>query len=434
MRKIHRKISILLILVLLVVSITACKPAEETETEAQQIEDDSETQPEEEEEAVEEPAELSGSIDFWVYEPDAGKPEAAEALDTLKADFEAANPGTTINIVQVPKNDFNTKLNAAIVAGTSPDASYLDQPLVARFALDGVLAQIPSGLLDESTLYQGALNTNRVDGTLYGLPISQTCIALYYNKDLVPNPPTTWDELIVIAEEVYDPENQIAAMEVPRGGWAAWIFPAFVATAGGTMLDEANQVVTFGEQPAIDALTLWTTLSVYSPKEITDSENSFQTGHTAMKLSGPWEIDGLRNDWPDFNWGVTLVPANVANGSNIGGDNTVVYSTSENQSLAWAWLKFLTDPEPNLLISRDVMGNFPINLADATGSWVDDNEALLIFMEQMKSAQARPTHPDWLQINDELVATAIDDAIDNGIDPATALHDAAEKAKELLGW
>ena len=431
MRKFHRNISFLSIIILLVVSLAACKPAAQPTTEPQEDEVFSET---EAVDATEEPAALSGSIDFWVYEPDAGKPEAAAALETLKADFEAANPGTTINIVQVPKNDFTTKLNAAIAAKTAPDASYLDQPLVARFALDGVLASMPDGLLDESTLYQGALNTNRVNGTLYGLPLSQTTIALFYNKDLVPDPPTTWDELISVAEAVYDPENQVAAFEVPRGGWAAWIFPAFVATAGGTMLDEENKVVSFGEQPAIDALTLWKTLAEYSPKEITDSQNAFQTGHTAMKLSGPWEIDGLRNDWPDLNWGVTLVPANVANGSNIGGDDAVVYAKSQNPDLAWAWLKFLTDPEPNLLISRDIMGNFPINLADATGSWLNGDEALLLFMEQMKTAQARPTNPDWLQINDEMVATAIDDAIDNGVDPATALQTAAENAKALLGW
>ena len=431
MRNFHRNISYMFVVILFVVSLAACKPAAEPTSVIQPTEAVSESQTDE---TVEEPAALSGSIDFWVYEPDAGKPEAVEALESLKADFEAANPGTTINIVQVPKNDFTTKLNAAIVAGTAPDASYLDQPLVARFALDGVLASMPEGLLDEATLYQGALNTNRVGGRLYGLPLSQTCIALYYNKDLVPNPPTTWDELITIAEEIYDPDNQIAAMEVPRGGWGAWIFPAFVATAGGTMLDEENHIVSFGEQPAIDALELWVTLASFSPTEITGSENAFQTGHVGMKISGPWELDGLANDWPELNWGVTMVPSKVSEGSNIGGDNAVVYSTTENPDLAWAWLKFLTDAEPNLLISRDVMGNFPINLADATGEWVDDNEGLLVFMEQMKYAQARPTNPDWLQINDELVGTAIDNALDNGVAPATALQDAAKSAKELLGW
>lgn len=431
MRKFLRKISFLTIIILLIGSLAACTQSEEPASESQQTENESEP---ESGETTGEPVALSGSIDFWIYEPDAGKPEAFEALDTLKADFEAANPGTTINIVQVPKSDYTTKLNAAIAAGTAPDASYLDQPLVARFALDGVLASMPDGLLDESTLYQGALNTNRVNGTLYGLPLSQTTIALFYNKDLVPDPPTTWDELIAVAEAVYDPENQIAAMEIPTGGWGAWIFPAFVATAGGTMLDEENHIVSFGEQPAIDALELWVTLASYSPTEITGSENAFQTGHVAMKLSGPWDLDGLANDWPDLNWGVTLIPSKVSEGSNIGGDNAVIYSTTENPDLAWAWLKFLTDPEPNLLISRDVMGNFPINLEDATGDWVDDNEGLLLFMEQMKYAQSRPTNPDWLQINDELVATAIDDAIFNDVSPATALQEAAESAKELLGW
>jgi multiple sugar transport system substrate-binding protein len=425
----YRKPNLLTILVAtaLLASLVACQAQLPAAPQAQPV-------------AVEKPqtmgdqTTLSGFIDFWVYEPDPGKPEAVSTLDNLKREFETANPGTKVNIIPIPKNDFNTKLNAAIAAKTAPDASYLDQPLVARFALDGVLDQMPAGLLDESTLYQGALNTNRVNGKLYGLPLSQTCVALYYNKDFVPNPPKNWDEMLAVAKQVYSEENRIAAFELPRGGWGAWLFPGFVTTAGGTMLDESKKVIGFSQQPAVDALTLWKELLPYSPRDITDGQNAFQTGHIAMKISGPWEIDGLKNDWPDLNWGVTLIPAKVANGSNIGGDNAVVYSTSQNKALAWAWLKFLTDPEPNLALSLKVMGNFPINLADASGEWLKDSPELQVFMEQMKYAQARPTVPDWLKINDELVAKAIDDVLDNNVSPVDALDEAAEKAKQILGW
>jgi len=381
-------------------------------------------------------AAFGASIDFWTYE--AASPSGLEALEQLKADFEALSPGNRVNIIPIPKGDFNTKLNTAIATGEVPDASYLDQPLVALFSEDGVLDSVPEGLIDESTLYQGALNTNRVGGTLYGLPLSQTCIAMYYNKDLISDPPETWDELMQVAKEVYDPDKQIAAFSFNwghlGGGWGAWLWHAFVVTAGGQLLDEENHVVSFAEQPAIDALQLWIDLLKYSPLEILESENSFQTGHVAMMISGPWEIAGLRENWPDLNWGVALIPKKACFGTNIGGDNGVVYAASDNKALAWAWLKFLTLPESNLVLSRQVMGNFPINLTVAKGDWLAGDKALATFMEQMKYAQARPRVKEWLKINDEILGKALSEALGGEKTPAEALNDAAEKVKQLLGW
>jgi len=86
-------------------------------------------------------AAFGAAIDFWIYE--AAGPAGEVALEQLKADFEALCPGNTVNIIPIPKGDFNTKLNTAIAVGEAPDASYLDQPLVALFAEDGLLAPVP---------------------------------------------------------------------------------------------------------------------------------------------------------------------------------------------------------------------------------------------------------------------------------------------------
>ena len=94
MHKIFRNISLLTLVIMLIVSLAACNAAKQPVVESQPTEAVAET-------AAVEPTEeivvLSGSIDFWVYEPDPGKPESAAALEKLKTDFEAANPGTTIN-------------------------------------------------------------------------------------------------------------------------------------------------------------------------------------------------------------------------------------------------------------------------------------------------------------------------------------------------
>jgi multiple sugar transport system substrate-binding protein len=378
--------------------------------------------------------ELSGAIDFWIYQPNNASGQ--EAMDALKAKFEQANPGATVNIVYVPKGDYNTKLNTSIATNSQPDASFLDQPLVARFVDDGVLEPAPDGLIDEATFYAGALNTNRVGGVLYGLPLSQTCVMLFYNTELVPAAPQTWDAMVQIARDIHEQNPDIAAFETPHygGDWAGWLFPAFVATAGGQMLDEENQQVTFAEPPAVEALALWKELFQYSPPAISDAQNAFANGRVAMKISGPWEVEGLRTNFPKLQWNVAPIPQRVQPGTNIGGENGVVFKNSDNKILAWAWLSFLTESEHNLELNDKVLGNFPIRIDVAESAWAQADPVRPLFLDQLQYAQPRPRVKEWLQINDEIVGKAIEEAIDGDQDPQQALQAGAAKAAELLGW
>src|SRR3712207_8710549 len=44
-----------------------------------------------------------------------------------------------------------------------------------------------------------ALDAARLDGKLYGIPLFVESVGLIYNKALVPEPPTTWEELVTTA-------------------------------------------------------------------------------------------------------------------------------------------------------------------------------------------------------------------------------------------
>lgn len=373
---------------------------------------------------------VSGSITFWMYQVN---PNLSATMQTLKSQFQSSHPGTTINVVTVPKDDFNTKLATAISTGTQPDASMLDQPLVAKFAGDGSTAQVPDGLIDRSDFFQAALNTNLYNNTLYGLPVDQVCVGLFYNKDLLPTAPTTWDEMVADAKKVYNPDKQIAAISFPTsGGYAGWVFPAFVNQAGGTMLDEQSKKVTFADKPGVDALTYLKQLYAYSPARIVNATNSFATGHVAMLVSGPWEISGFKQNFPDLHWGAALLPKGVRNGSNIGGEDLVVYKHSKNQALAWEWLKFLTEKDANRQFN-EADGQFPINVHSGALQ-AGDAAANAVFADQLQYAQARPTNPNWLNINDNVVGKAVENALIKGQDPQAALDAAAAQAKTILGW
>ncbi|MEA4884029.1 MAG: ABC transporter substrate-binding protein [Clostridia bacterium] len=380
-------------------------------------------------------AAAKGAVSFWVYEPELKR----EQLEKAVALFERET-GYDVEITYIPKSDFNTKLNTAIATGQAPEVSYLDQPLVPRFAVDGILLNLDPYAdgktgIDRSKYYQGALNTNVVGKKLYGLPLNQTCVALYYNRDLIKTPPTTWDEWIDMAKKVYK-KGQIAAMEVPPGGgWGAWLFPAFVASAGGRMVSDDETKVAFDEQPAIDALKLWLEMRKYSDKEVQDSANSFQNGLVATKISGPWEISGFRQNFPNLKFGVALVPAKTKDGihaSNIGGENLVIYKSAKNPQAAWELIRFLTYRPENAILCAEVTGNFPVLLEAAQDDRYRKDESLKVFLKQMETAQARPRMTSWLKINDEIVGKALDQALSGELSPEEALKQAAKKANLLI--
>ncbi|MEI5905577.1 ABC transporter substrate-binding protein [Bacillus spongiae] len=375
------------------------------------------------------------TIDFWVFEP--GLKEHKDNLNALVDEYEEAND-VTVKTTFVPKDDFNTKLNSAIAVGQNPDVSYLDQPLVPKFAGDGTLLELDEYAdgengIDRTKYFKGAFETNIVDGKLYGLPLNQSTVALFYNKDLVATPPTTWEEWIAMAEDVYK-KDEIAAFEgIGTGGWAAWLFPAFVHSGGGSMVNADETQATFGEKEGIEAAELLEKLYEYSDLAVRDSQDAFGNGKLATKISGAWEIDAFQTNFPDLNFGVALIPAKegVQSYSNIGGEDLVVYENTKNADAAWGLVKFLTSAENSIAIA-DITGNFPVQVEAAEDPKYAEDEYLSVFLQQMETAVARPRLTDWLKVNDEVIGNALEEITLSNKDAKETLEKAQDRADEIL--
>ncbi|MBF8190061.1 ABC transporter substrate-binding protein [Nonomuraea sp. K274] len=369
------------------------------------------------------------TLTFWMYQDRT--PQAGQVIEKVRQDFEQANPGVAVKIVKIPKDDYNTKLGSAVAGASAPDAGILDQPLVSKYALDGTIKEVPAGLIDEAGFYKGALDTNRAGGKLFGLPQDQTTVALFYNRKLVPAPPKTWDELKQVAARVHAADANVAGMNVPKGdGYGAWMFPGVVHGAGGQMVDDAGKKVLFDQPPAVEALQLWVDLLKSSPRQITDSDKPFENGLAAMTITGPYDVPTIREQFPDLDFGVAPLPYKTEPAGNIGGENSVVFSTSENADLAWKWLAFMNNAANNGPVA-DALGGFPVNLKAQVVAGGPEQAA---FLEQLKVAHARPAVPQWIQVNDEIIAPALESALVGKATAQQALTDAAARTRSLLGW
>mgnify|MGYP000273193676 FL=1 len=52
-----------------------------------------------------------------------------------------------------------------------------------------------------------------------------------------------------------------------------------------------------------------------------DVMNQFISGNIAMMVNGPWQVPTMREQAPDLNWDVTLLPKDAEYASCLGGEN-----------------------------------------------------------------------------------------------------------------
>lgn len=372
-------------------------------------------------------------ITFWAYAP--GDQVRTQLIEGLVTKYNQEHPGTRVKLFFVPKGDFNTKINTSIAVGANPDCSYLDSGLVSRFAKDNILLCLDdfvnAGDLDLKEFYPSALKMVKYDQKYYGIPLNQTCIALFYNKELIKKVPTTWAELLQTAKEVYVP-GKVAAFAVPKGdGYGSWMFPAFVASAGGNMLNDTETKAAFNQPAGIEALQLWVELLKYSPRLITDSANAFELGRVAMTLNGPWSIEGIKINFPKLKYGIALIPKKAQYATNIGGESLVIYQNTKDPPAAWDFIRYLMLDE-NQIVMSEVAGNFPVKKTLVNHPNFQGDQDKKMFMEQIQYAVSKPTVESWTRINDEIVAKAIDAALNQRASVENALNEAAQDCDAVL--
>jgi N,N'-diacetylchitobiose transport system substrate-binding protein len=148
------------------------------------------------------PAKLSGSIDVWIMDP--GSPAVQKVVKGYGTSFEAAHPGTKINIEFVPWAQAHDKFTTSIAGGKTPDVAEMGTTWTPEFADEGAFEQVAkpapgqyvSSLIDAATL----------DGKVWGKPWYAGSRALIYRKDVLKKagvqPPKNWDEMLAAAKAI----------------------------------------------------------------------------------------------------------------------------------------------------------------------------------------------------------------------------------------
>jgi len=350
-------------------------------------------------------------LQYWHTHSDA---EAAQ-LDQVIADFEAANPGITIEPTRYAYNDFKTALLTAMSSGDVPDVVRLDIAWVSEFANQDALVQLDGNLPDFDTIsagvFSGPLSTNYWNGHYYGLPLDTNTQVLLWNKSIfeaagIANPPATMEEFAKVVCDLSDEANN--KWGYAQGGTYFWAPAPVFYTMGGKIVDEKITTATgyINGPESVAAFTLLKDLydkGCMSPNLLgggiaTDAGHA--EGTYAMIIDGPWMVDIYKSNYPDFQVNFAPIPTGPdgTNSSVVGGEDVVILDGTKNQEAAMKWMTYLLSVDAQKMMAG--VGQMPV-----LTSLVGDSSMppyFGVFQEQLKTAQARVPHPLWSDMDNAI--------------------------------
>ena len=385
------------------------------------------------------PAAEPVTIKYWHTMSDA---ESAK-LDEVIATFEAANPGIKVAATRYAYSDFKTALLTAIAGGDVPDTARMDIAWVSEFASQGALSQLDGAMPDfdaiAASVFPGPLSTNKWDGHYYGLPQNTNTQVLVYNKASfeaagITTPPATMEEFATAACAMTDAAK--GTYGFAEGGTYFWApAPIFYAMGGKVTDPEITTATGFVNGPeSVAAFSMLKDLynkGCLSPSLLgggiaTDAGQG--TGIYGMIIDGPWMVDIYKGNYPDLKYDFALIPAG-ANGTSsvVGGEDVVILGDSKHVAEAQKWMSYLMGADAQKALAQ--VGVIPTLSALAGDASLPAYFG--IFMEQLKTAQARVPSPKWSDM-DNAINNAYQRILKGEQDPQTALDQAATEINALL--
>ncbi len=220
---------------------------------------------------------------------------------------------TGVQVTVEHPEDAPGKFQQAAAAGKGPDIWIWAHDRIGEWIAGGLLQPLSPSKKALADLDPLALKAFSVGGKTWGYPISIEAVALVYNKDLVPVPPKTFDDVIALDKKLsasgkkailWDYNNTFFTWPLLAAGGA---YP-FKLKADGNFDAADTGVANAGALKGTELLANLIKTGVM-PKGAgyADMEAGMAQGKVAMMINGAWSWDNLKKS--NINFGVTKIPS-----------------------------------------------------------------------------------------------------------------------------
>jgi ABC-type glycerol-3-phosphate transport system substrate-binding protein len=408
-------------------------------------------------------------IQVWHTEVE---PQTVKTIqDTSIKEFEQKFPGFKIRQQALGWGDLNTKLLAALAAGSPPDLTQLNPFMTASLHVKGLLRpmdQLIQAVGGEKEIHEATLKLQHFDGKYYG--ITHAIGATYFceRRDLREKtgikPPETFDDMLKLCAALT--EGTRYAFQMPGEKlYMGFVHPAeWLASNGGTWVDAKTWRPQLNGKSMVEILEYLQKLNKFQPagwsgQKYLDTQAALATGRIAMSyLSGARAIGYIEKYAPegmrDPEHFAPLLrprgPSGKIGTTTMDGENWAVFTQSKYPSEAFEFLRLFYKREHYLAYCHSV----PIHLTPIFTSMLNDptylahprikkwklwHDVMLTALAQKRLLPLGFTRPEdnllpFLAELDgsSIVADMVVEVMVGGKEPRAEAERAQKRAEELL--
>jgi len=303
-----------------------------------------------------------------------------------------------ILLLAVPYDAFSDKISAAVPRGHGPDLFIFAHDRVGDWAESNIVEPIEFWMTEAHAnrfLYK-TINSLAYKESLYGLPLAFKSTILFYNKAMVPTPPTTTDELLAVGRKLTDRKAGRFGLVYNNANLyfhAGWLFGHGAVIFDGkgkprVNSPEARAAISFardmggkkGIVPPESSATLTTSL--------------FNQGKAGMAISGPWMLGEIAKE---MDVGLAPLPTVSSTGKPaapfLGAEGIMMSARSRQKKAAFRAMTFLASDE--MATHRALRARQPVaNRAAWEHPKLKADPVLSAFRKQLDTATVMPGTPE----------------------------------------
>jgi multiple sugar transport system substrate-binding protein len=357
---------------------------------------------------------------FW------GSPAEDQAVRKALKDFEAANPGITVEPLYAvySGNEYDAKMKAMSESDTLPDTGYFGGQFYDYASNDFFLDLTPyverDGIKKDYLPQTWIMYKDRI----FGAYTAAEAQVMYYNKKVlqdagVPLPPTdykkawTWDQAVGYWKKLtidtagkhpgdagFDPKH-VARFGIFHESWTGMLWPR-IWSNGGDVFSADGKDVLIDRPETIQAIQQLADLknkhmvmsspglTEYNATGKTDPKVLLQNGQIAFYVSGAWELLDFAK--MDFALGVGALPIGKKAAQVYVSGVNVVFKKTKHPEEAWKLQKWMMTPERTLGLYADGLwmptkASWYTNKADLA-KWLDNKAHPKGFKEAVVDSMA----------------------------------------------
>jgi maltose-binding protein MalE len=374
------------------------------------------------------PTELTvqGTISIWHSWDEASLP----ALVQIISEFQQKYPDVLFDVLYVPAEDLADRFAEETRNNSGPTLLLGPAEWGPPLYDDGLIENL-SGLASQERL--AALNQPALGGAIYddatiGLPYSLQGVVLYRNKDIITLSPTTFDELVTLAET--STQGEVIGAILERSFYYSG---GHLNGVGGRLMDE-NYQPAFNDARGLAWIEMLSRFAEAGPPNDFSDEDleRFKQGTVGWIIDGTWNMRDLAaaigpeklaiDPWPGYEDGRM---AGYVRAENV---YLSQQASPETRYAALQFIDYLLSPEAQSHLAE--VGRIPAT----SGVAITDSISGPLIAQAMAALAGGATYPPvpqmtYYNLNLEIALRSI---FEDGVEPATALQTAEDAIRADL--